>query len=135
MLTSLRQLCAEPQLVADVFVNYDCDGEAPPLFERTLQVRVRGPLQGEGQHVGPGLMLHRMPAPAAAGAGPAGTARRCERCGQGGQCTCRVTPCQAVARGLGTVRTTVCNLDSFMLLQLFPPHLSARTRKKRTLCV
>lgn len=28
------------QMVADLFVNYDCDPHAPPLFERTVQVRV-----------------------------------------------------------------------------------------------
>eukprot|EP00967_Tisochrysis_lutea_P081327 scaffold112141_cov18-Tisochrysis_lutea.AAC.1 len=37
VLSSLRQLCGEPQMVADLFVNYDCDPHAPPLFERTVQ--------------------------------------------------------------------------------------------------
>lgn len=38
VLGSLKQLCSEPQLMADLFVNYDCDQQAPPLFERTMQV-------------------------------------------------------------------------------------------------
>jgi hypothetical protein len=38
VLSSLRQLVGEPQLVADLFVNYDCDPHAPPLYERTVQV-------------------------------------------------------------------------------------------------
>ncbi|GFH08479.1 SEC7 domain-containing protein [Haematococcus lacustris] len=33
---SLKQLCSEPQLVVDLFVNYDCDLAAPALFERTM---------------------------------------------------------------------------------------------------
>jgi hypothetical protein len=41
VLGSLKQLCAEPQLVADLFVNYDCDLQAPTLYERTMQVRCR----------------------------------------------------------------------------------------------
>ena len=38
VLGCLKQLCGEPQMVADLFVNYDCDPHAPPLFERTVQV-------------------------------------------------------------------------------------------------
>ncbi|GFH27912.1 SEC7 domain-containing protein [Haematococcus lacustris] len=36
VLSSLKQLCSEPQLVVDLFVNYDCDLAAPALFERTM---------------------------------------------------------------------------------------------------
>ncbi len=39
VLSSLRQLFGEPQMVADLFVNYDCDPHAPALLERTVQVR------------------------------------------------------------------------------------------------
>lgn len=38
VLPCLRQLCAEPQLLVDVFVNYDCEMRAPNLYERTVQV-------------------------------------------------------------------------------------------------
>lgn len=34
VLRMLEGLAAEPQLLADVFVNYDCDLEATNLFER-----------------------------------------------------------------------------------------------------
>ena len=40
VLGSLRSLCGDPQMVADLFVNYDCDPQAPPLFEHTVQVRM-----------------------------------------------------------------------------------------------
>ncbi len=45
VLSNLKQLCGDAQLVADLFVNYDCDAQAPPLFERTLRVSasLRGP--------------------------------------------------------------------------------------------
>ena len=38
VLTALRGAAADGQLVVDMFVNYDCDPQAPPLFERTIQV-------------------------------------------------------------------------------------------------
>lgn len=37
-LGSLKALSGDPQLVVDLFVNYDCDLTAPSLYERTLQV-------------------------------------------------------------------------------------------------
>ncbi|GLI68912.1 hypothetical protein VaNZ11_013463 [Volvox africanus] len=33
----LAGLCSEPQLLVDLFVNYDCDLKAPNLYERTVQ--------------------------------------------------------------------------------------------------
>lgn len=36
VLGSVRQVCCEPQLLADLFVNYDCDLAAPCLYERTV---------------------------------------------------------------------------------------------------
>ena len=35
-LKMLMQLCTEPQILVDLYVNYDCDLEAANLFERTL---------------------------------------------------------------------------------------------------
>ena len=32
----LEKICREPQILVDIFVNYDCDLEAPNLFERTV---------------------------------------------------------------------------------------------------
>ena len=32
----LEKVCKDPQMLADVFVNYDCDLEGPNLFERTV---------------------------------------------------------------------------------------------------
>jgi hypothetical protein len=39
-LGALRGVLAEPQLVVDLFINYDCDLQASNLFERSVQVRV-----------------------------------------------------------------------------------------------
>ncbi|KAG1671977.1 hypothetical protein FOA52_013349 [Chlamydomonas sp. UWO 241] len=36
VLVAIRPLCAEPQLLVDLFVNYDCDLQAPCLYERTI---------------------------------------------------------------------------------------------------
>eukprot|EP00798_Chlamydomonas_sp_ICE-L_P008680 gene8680-34127_t len=36
VLSSLRQLCSDPQLLVDLFTNYDCDLQAPNLYERTV---------------------------------------------------------------------------------------------------
>lgn len=38
VLSNLKQLCSDPQLLVDMFVNYDCDANAPALFERTMRV-------------------------------------------------------------------------------------------------
>jgi hypothetical protein len=32
----LEKVCKDPQMLADVFVSYDCDLEGPNLFERTV---------------------------------------------------------------------------------------------------
>ncbi|GIL43151.1 hypothetical protein Vafri_977, partial [Volvox africanus] len=37
----LAGLCSEPQLLVDLFVNYDCDLKAPNLYERTVQALSR----------------------------------------------------------------------------------------------
>ncbi|KAL0926627.1 hypothetical protein M5K25_002866 [Dendrobium thyrsiflorum] len=36
VLRMLEKVCKDPQMLADVFVNYDCDLEAPNLFERMV---------------------------------------------------------------------------------------------------
>jgi brefeldin A-inhibited guanine nucleotide-exchange protein len=45
---ALRALVTDPQLLVDLFINYDCDLQASNLFERTVQVGrscgLRGPL-------------------------------------------------------------------------------------------
>lgn len=33
----LEKVCKDPQMLVDIFVNYDCDLEAPNLFERMVQ--------------------------------------------------------------------------------------------------
>lgn len=38
----LRALLSDPQLVVDLFINYDCDLQASNLFERTVQVCALG---------------------------------------------------------------------------------------------
>lgn len=37
-LSALHGLLADPQLLVDLFVNFDCDLQAANLFERTVQV-------------------------------------------------------------------------------------------------
>ncbi len=37
-LGAIQGLVADPRLLVDVFVNYDCDLQAPNLYERTMQV-------------------------------------------------------------------------------------------------
>lgn len=32
----LEKVCKDPQMLVDVYVNYDCDLEAPNLFERMV---------------------------------------------------------------------------------------------------
>ena len=34
----LEKVCKDPQMLADVFVNYDCDLEGPNLFERMVSI-------------------------------------------------------------------------------------------------
>lgn len=34
VLNLLEKICQDPQTVIDIFVNYDCDVEAPNIFER-----------------------------------------------------------------------------------------------------
>ncbi|KAL0547936.1 hypothetical protein IC582_012375 [Cucumis melo] len=36
VLKMLEKICREPQILVDIFVNYDCDLEAPNLFERMV---------------------------------------------------------------------------------------------------
>ena len=45
-LAVLFDLLADPQLLVDIFVNYDCDLQASNLYERTVQVR-RGCASGD----------------------------------------------------------------------------------------
>ncbi|KAG2495708.1 hypothetical protein HYH03_006308 [Edaphochlamys debaryana] len=56
-LPCLGGLCGEPQLLVDLFVNYDCDLRAPNLFERTVQalarLSTRAELDGPPQPPGP----------------------------------------------------------------------------------
>jgi hypothetical protein len=37
-LSALQSLLTDPQLLVDLFVNFDCDLQAANLFERTVQV-------------------------------------------------------------------------------------------------
>ncbi|XP_020597814.1 brefeldin A-inhibited guanine nucleotide-exchange protein 5 isoform X2 [Phalaenopsis equestris] len=41
VLRMLEKVCQDPQMLADVFVNYDCDLEAPNLFERMVNALSR----------------------------------------------------------------------------------------------
>lgn len=34
----LEKVCKDPQMLADIFVNYDCDIDAPNLFERMVNL-------------------------------------------------------------------------------------------------
>lgn len=34
VLNLLEKICQDPQIIIDIFVNYDCDVEAPNIFER-----------------------------------------------------------------------------------------------------
>lgn len=34
----LEKVCKDPQMLVDIFVNYDCDLEAPNLFERMVYI-------------------------------------------------------------------------------------------------
>jgi hypothetical protein len=34
VLNFLEKICKEPQIIIDIFVNYDCDVDAPNIFER-----------------------------------------------------------------------------------------------------
>lgn len=36
----LEKVCKDPQMLVDIFVNYDCDLEAPNLFERTVLLHI-----------------------------------------------------------------------------------------------
>lgn len=37
-LRAIREIVGDPQLLVDLFVNYDCDLQASNLYERTVQV-------------------------------------------------------------------------------------------------
>ncbi|KAI3925687.1 hypothetical protein MKW92_017069, partial [Papaver armeniacum] len=39
VLRMLEKVCKDPQMLVDIFVNYDCDLEAPNLFERMCSVK------------------------------------------------------------------------------------------------
>ncbi|XP_020095997.1 brefeldin A-inhibited guanine nucleotide-exchange protein 5 [Ananas comosus] len=41
VLRMLEKVCRDPQMLADIFVNYDCDLEAPNLFERMVNALSR----------------------------------------------------------------------------------------------
>ena len=41
LLSCLRVLCADAQLLVDVFVNFDCDLDSGNLFERLVNSLVR----------------------------------------------------------------------------------------------
>lgn len=41
VLRMLEKVCKDPQMLVDVFVNYDCDLEAPNLFERMINALSR----------------------------------------------------------------------------------------------
>lgn len=34
----LEKVCKDPQMLADIFVNYDCALDAPNLFERMVKL-------------------------------------------------------------------------------------------------
>ena len=34
VLNFLEKICKEPQVIIDIFVNFDCDVDAPNIFER-----------------------------------------------------------------------------------------------------
>lgn len=34
VLSLLEKICHDPQIIVDIFVNYDCDMDAPNVFER-----------------------------------------------------------------------------------------------------
>jgi brefeldin A-inhibited guanine nucleotide-exchange protein len=38
VLNLLEKICKEPQILIDMFVNYDCDVDAPNIFERYVTV-------------------------------------------------------------------------------------------------
>ncbi|KAI3852911.1 hypothetical protein MKW92_028883 [Papaver armeniacum] len=46
VLRMLEKGCKDPQMLVDIFVNYDCDLEAPNLFERMCSVKDRPRSQG-----------------------------------------------------------------------------------------
>jgi Sec7-like guanine-nucleotide exchange factor len=37
VLSLLENICHDPNLIIDIFVNFDCDVESPNIFERCLQ--------------------------------------------------------------------------------------------------
>jgi len=41
VLQSLQQHCMDPQLLVDLFINYDCDLESSNIFERTVNTLVK----------------------------------------------------------------------------------------------
>lgn len=61
-LKMLLELCKEPQVLVDLYVNYDCDMEAANLFERTLLtlvdlLQVRAGPEAKRPHGCPGLFF------------------------------------------------------------------------------
>lgn len=40
VLNLLEKICQDPQTIIDTFVNYDCDVEAPNIFERYAVTKV-----------------------------------------------------------------------------------------------
>jgi len=40
VLNLLEKICQDPQTVIDIFVNYDCDVEAPNIFERYVVKKI-----------------------------------------------------------------------------------------------
>jgi hypothetical protein len=39
VLRFLEKLCVDPQILVDIFVNYDCDVDSSNIFERQVHVR------------------------------------------------------------------------------------------------
>ena len=44
----IRALCGDPQVLVDIFVNYDCDADAPNLYERTVAALAGATVAGSG---------------------------------------------------------------------------------------
>jgi len=41
VLNFLEKICKEPQVIIDIFVNFDCDVDAPNIFERYVIILSR----------------------------------------------------------------------------------------------
>ena len=43
VLNLLEKITQDPQIIVDIFVNYDCDVDAPNIFERYLHISYISP--------------------------------------------------------------------------------------------